>query len=87
MSGLPPLQRQWAVLRTMTARRFGATVRELAEEHGVSQKTIRRDLETLRDAGFPISERTGTHGRKHWTAETDSCTPPLPFDVSELLAL
>src|SRR5688572_19070432 len=87
MSGQPPLQRQWTILRTLSARRFGATVRELAEEHGVSQKTIRRDLIQLRDLGFPISPETGVYGRNHWVATVDSGTPPLTFDVSEILAL
>jgi len=87
MSGLPPLQRQWDILRTMTARRYGVTIRELANEHGVSQKTIRRDLVTLRRAGFRLAEREEAHGRKRWVAEADPSLPPLSFDISELLAL
>jgi proteasome accessory factor B len=87
MSGQQPLERQWIVLRTLSARRFGATVRELAEELEVSQKTIRRDLILLRDLGFPVSPREGAHGRNHWIATSDAGTPPLSFDVSEILAL
>ena len=87
MSGLPPLERQWAILRTLTSRRYGVTVRELADEHGVSQKTIRRDMETLRRAGFRLTEREEAHGRKRWFAEADPAAPPLSFNVSELLAL
>lgn len=87
MSGLRPLERQWTILRTLSARRLGATVRELADEHCVSQKTIRRDLILLRDLGFPVSPRGGEHGRNHWVATFDARTPQLTFDISELLAL
>lgn len=87
MSGLQPLERQWVILRTLAARRFGATVRELAEEHDVSQKTIRRDLRLLQDLGFPVVAREGEYGRNHWVAEVDASTPPVTFDVSEILAL
>ena len=37
-----PLVRQWTLLRILCARRHGATVREMAQEMGVSDKTIRR---------------------------------------------
>lgn len=84
---MKPPERQWIILRTLAARRFGATVRELSEEFDVSQKTIRRDLSLLKDLGFPISPREGAHGRNHWTATWDQTTPPLIFDFSEILAL
>ena len=51
-----PLVRQWIVLRTLCAKHYGITVRELAEEMGVSDKTIRRDLEAFQRAGFPLEE-------------------------------
>ncbi len=79
--------RQWSILRALGARRYGATVQELAEEHGVSQKTIRRDLILLRELGFPIAAREGRHGRNHWVAQTNGSLPQLTFDVSEILAL
>ena len=84
---LPPLRRQWLILRTLSVRRFGATVRELANEYGVSQKTVRRDLIALRDLGFSIREREGAHGRKHWVADSDESLVSLKFDVGEVLAL
>jgi proteasome accessory factor B len=87
MSGLQPLERQWTILRTLAARRYGATVGELAEEHGVSKKTIRRDLALLRDLGFRVSPRQGARGCNHWVAAVDSAAPPLTFDISEILAL
>ncbi len=51
-----PLTRQWLVLRTLSARRHGATVKELAEELEVSLKTVRRDLIALQTA---VSFRQG----------------------------
>ncbi len=84
---MQPLERHWIILRTLAARRFGATVRELAEDLNVSQKTIRRDLSLLSDLGFPIVPREGRHNRNHWVAEWDHTTPPLTFDFSEILAL
>ncbi|MBI1247519.1 WYL domain-containing protein [bacterium] len=87
MSKLQPLQRQWMVLRTLCARRYGATVRELANEHQCSLKTIRRDLELLQGLGFPISDEEREHGCKYWVAKSDSTTPTLKFDFSEILGL
>ena len=84
---MQPLERQWIILKILAARRFGATVRELSEEFHVSQKTIRRDLTMLVNQGFPLARRDGAHGRNHWTATWDAATPPLTFDVSEVLAL
>jgi len=87
MSDLERIERQWIILRTLAARKYGATVRELADEHGVSQKTIRRDLTSLRNSGFPISPCEGDHGRNNWIASFDPHAPPLTFDVSEILGL
>ena len=86
MSGLQPLERQWIILRTLAARRYGATVKELAEEFSVADKTIRRDLSLLRDLGLAEEPRAGPHGRQYWVANR-SAAPELTFDVSEILAL
>ena len=83
-----PLVRQWLVLKTLSARRNGVTVRELAEEHGVGQKTIRRDLETFQSAGFPLEEITQERGRKAWRLVASvQGEPPLPFAFDEAIAL
>ena len=36
MSGETPLVRQWMMLRTLPARHYGATVKEMAQDMGVS---------------------------------------------------
>ena len=45
--------RQWRLLREIEARR-GLTIRRMAELGGVSTRTIRRDLDALQEAGFPL---------------------------------
>jgi predicted DNA-binding transcriptional regulator YafY len=53
-------------LRTLEASRVGATLRELADEAGVCERTIRRDLEALEAAGVPIVDETDEAGRRRW---------------------
>jgi predicted DNA-binding transcriptional regulator YafY len=45
--------RQWQIVRQIEGR-HGKTLRELAEAFGVTTRTIRRDLEALEEAGFPL---------------------------------
>jgi predicted DNA-binding transcriptional regulator YafY len=84
MSGSCQIERQWVLLRMLAARRFGSTVSELAEEFGVSEKTIRRDLAQLQRLGFPIDEREESRGRKLWFTRD---MPGLSFDLGEVLSL
>lgn len=48
------LVRQWEILRAIDAARAGVSVTRLAAERGVHPRTIRRDLEALGRAGFPL---------------------------------
>ena len=48
--------RQWETLRDLDAARVGLSIARLAELRGVHQKTIRRDVEALSRAGFPLYE-------------------------------
>ena len=82
-----PLVRQWIMLKTLCARRRGLTVMELVDEMGVSEKTIRRDLETFQRAGFPLSETVEDHGRKKWRINPERNQPGLSFTFDEALAL
>jgi DeoR/GlpR family transcriptional regulator of sugar metabolism len=45
--------RQWRILKRVEAGRFTGT-RDLAAEHQVTERTIRRDIEALQEAGFPL---------------------------------
>jgi len=82
-----PLVRQWILLRLLCARRHGATVREMAQEMGVSDKTIRRDLETFQRVGFPLKDSVGDHGRKKWRIEPVKNQPGAFFAFDEAIAL
>ncbi len=79
--------RQWIILRTLTARRHGMSIRELAEERGVDQKTIRRDLDKLRSIGFGLVETDGERGRKRWSLSGKDGLPLLQFTFDEAVAL
>jgi len=87
MPGQNSLVRQWTLLRILCCRRMGATVKELAQEAGVNEKTIRRDLETFQTAGFPLEETVGPHGRKTYRLSPTAAQPPLGFPLDEAMAL
>ena len=53
-----PLVRQWILLRKLCSRHHGVTIKDMVHELGVSEKTIRRDLETFQAAGFPLQEKS-----------------------------
>jgi predicted DNA-binding transcriptional regulator YafY len=87
MADQPSLLRQWTLLRTLSARRQGVTLRELADDAGVSSKTILRDLDMLRQLGFPVVHATSDHGRKHWKLDGAKGLLQLQFTVEEAAAL
>ena len=82
-----PLVRQWILLKTLSARHYGATVKELAEEMGVGEKTIRRDLQVFRTVGFPLEERVGDFGRKAWWLQAAPNQAGMNFTFDEAIAL
>ena len=60
--------RQWNVLREIErSRAAGVTIDDLASLCGVTTRTIRRDLQALEEAGFPIyDDRSRDDGRTRW---------------------
>jgi predicted DNA-binding transcriptional regulator YafY len=60
--------RQWTILREIeNARGGGVTIDELAELCDVTTRTIRRDLQALEEAGFPLyDDRSADDGRTRW---------------------
>lgn len=58
---------------------------ELADELGVSLRTIRRDIERLRDAGYEVSATPGAAGGYQLEAGTD--VPPLILEDDEAIAI
>ena len=87
MSAELPLVRQWILLRSLCSRGCWLTVRKLAEESGVSEKTIRRDLATFRFAGLPIDAQTGEFGRKFYRFDPRWSKPDIGFTFDEALTL
>jgi predicted DNA-binding transcriptional regulator YafY len=60
--------RQWTILREIErSRTGGVTIDELAALCDVTTRTIRRDLQALEEAGFPIfDDRSREDGRTRW---------------------
>ena len=60
--------RQWTILREIeSARSVGVTIDQLASLCKVTTRTIRRDLQALEEAGFPIyDDRSRDDGHTHW---------------------
>jgi predicted DNA-binding transcriptional regulator YafY len=81
------LRRQWALLRSLTSRHMGLTIRQMAEDVGVTQRTIRRDLVVFRDVGFPLVEEIGEFGLKTWRIRGGRDQPALSFTFDEAAAL
>ncbi len=61
--------RQWTILREIErARGAGVTIDHLSQLCGVTTRTIRRDLQALEEAGFPVyDDRSNDDGRTRWT--------------------
>lgn len=83
--------RQWHILRNLEASKRGVTfdelLRALPAEFPHHPRTLRRDLEALEVAGFPIlSERA--EGRVRWRLmDGFRQIPALAFSPTELMAL
>lgn len=58
---------------------------ELAERLGVSPRTLRRDIDRLRDLGYPVEAQRGVDGGYQLAA--GAALPPLMVDDDEAVAL
>src|SRR4030095_5253062 len=78
--------RQWKILKTIEKGRFTSSA-QLAAEYGVTERTIRRDVEALQEAGFPLYDDR-EDGRKVWKL-VDGYRQKVTqtFTLSELAAL
>ena len=75
------------VIRILEAR-YGATVDELAEECRVTRRTIYRDLDAIRDAGYPLISEPEAEGRTLYRFITGfKKLPPITFSLEELMTL
>ena len=59
------MTRQWHILRDIDAARTGITIPKLAAARKAHQRTIRRDIEALANAGFPLYDEK-VNGTTMW---------------------
>ena len=78
--------RQLDILRTLQARRYGMSARELADEYNVDRRTIQRDLGDLREAGFILDEKRRADQRIYYQLQKDTRLP-LNFPIMEVAAM
>jgi len=82
--------RQWTILREIErARGSGVTIDELATLCAVTTRTIRRDLQALEEAGFPLyDDKSHDDGRTRWKVNGQAFKGlAAGLTVSELCAL
>jgi predicted DNA-binding transcriptional regulator YafY len=82
--------RQWTILREIErARGVGVTIDELAALCDVTTRTIRRDLQALEEAGFPLFDDKGRDdGKTRWLVNGQAFKGlSMGLTVSELCAL
>ncbi|GAB7100599.1 YafY family protein [Thermobifida fusca] len=59
--------------------------RELAEQLGVSERTLRRDVDRLRELGYPVEATRGVAGG--YQLRSGTALPPLLLDDEEAVAI
>jgi predicted DNA-binding transcriptional regulator YafY len=79
--------RQWSILRDLEAARR-LTIDDMAARTHVSTRTIRRDLEALQAAGFPLFDEV-QDGKRYWMLEQRAFRrlDSAGFTLAELSAL
>jgi len=79
--------RQWRLVRSLSATTRGKSIPDLQRELEVTSRTVRRDLEALEQAGFPLISET-RRGEVLWRF-IDGYQPesPVALTTDELMAL
>lgn len=81
---MPKSKRLLELMQTVNRmRKF--TVRELAEQFGVSSRTILRDLQELSELGVPLYSEVGPHGG--YQVLNERILPPIAFSEEEAAAM
>lgn len=81
------LVRQWTLLRLLCGATDGMTVRQLAEQLGVTKATIERDLATLEQDFAILEEPAGKQKKVYRIDQKIRALETLTFGPSELLAI
>jgi predicted DNA-binding transcriptional regulator YafY len=80
--------RQWRVLHAIEASRHGVAIDALADDLGVTTRTIRRDLAALQEAGFALYDDRSDEGRVRWRLDGHVLKGlETGFTLAELCAL
>jgi predicted DNA-binding transcriptional regulator YafY len=79
-----PTARVLALLSLLESRRYWPGT-ELAGRLGVSERTLRRDVDRLRELGYPVAAARGVGGGYQLAA--GAALPPLVLDDDEAVAL
>lgn len=83
-----PLFRQWRLLKTLQAHRFGISTDELAEQMECTKRTVQRDLGLLNQVGFPVSFEERDFGKRFWKLAYGFIeSEKLSLSVTEMLSL
>lgn len=77
-------QRLIALIMTINRKRK-FKVKDLAQEFGVSQRTILRDMQELSEIGVPLYSEVGPHGG--YQVLDDSILPPITFTEEEAVGM
>lgn len=80
--------RQWKLLQTLQSRGAGVPLRQLADDLGVSERTIQRDFEVLQELGFPLEHEEDEFGKRFWRMPPRFVEKsPLLLSLTEALSL
>ena len=80
--------RQWEILRAIDGARNGIAIGKLASERGVCARTVRRDLDALQRAGFPLyDEKINGTGMWKLRVKPFARLEETGLDLMELCAL
>ncbi|MBU2695591.1 YafY family protein [Pimelobacter sp. 30-1] len=79
-----PTGRALALLSLLQTHRFWRST-ELAERLDVTERTVRRDIDRLRELGYPVAATSGRYGG--YRLEAGAHLPPLVVDDDEAVAL
>jgi predicted DNA-binding transcriptional regulator YafY len=81
------LVRQWALLQLLSASGRAFSVKDLADQLGVSKATIQRDLATLERDFALVEEAAGEQKRRYRIDQSVRALETISFGTTELLAL
>ncbi len=79
--------RHWKILTFILDHQRGKRIDEIAEQAECSQRTVRRDLSMLQEAGFPIFSEQEARGTVWKLLDSFKNIPPVPFTAMDALTL